>query len=208
MKRSFLSIAFAAVAGLVFAGSECKAAAKVDPSVIKDLQSAYNGEMNASAKYKMYAEQAAKAGYKSVEAMFKATSFSESRHAARHAKVLKSFGVTPKSQIKLPAYTGVADSLRDGIKGETYEKTTMYPNFIKNAKAKKAPASVIQTFTFALEAEKIHADLYADALANLEQWKAAGKTFYICTVCGYTTTSPVKVCILCAAPGEKFQIFK
>lgn len=179
-----------------------------DPSVIANLQAAYNGESNASAKYAMYAKKADEAGYKSVAALFRATSKSESLHAARQAKVLKSLGVEPKAEIKLPEYVDVAASLQDGIKGETYELTTMYPEFIANAKAKQASPQVLEAFQFALEAEKEHAKIYGDALANLEAWKAPGKTVYVCTVCGYTSMDKPTVCILCAAPGEKFEIFQ
>ncbi|MDD4816622.1 MAG: rubrerythrin family protein [Victivallaceae bacterium] len=193
-------------AGALFAG--CGEAKKVDASVVSDLQSAYNGEMNAAAKYELYAAKAAENGYESVAALFRATHKAESLHAARHARVLKSLGVEPKAEVKLPEYVDVEASLRDGIKGETYEMTTMYPEFIANAKAKGAPAEVIETLTFALEAEKEHAKFYTEAVNAMEEWRPAGKTFYVCSVCGYTTDKPLAACILCAAPGDKFEVFK
>ncbi|MDD3155280.1 MAG: rubrerythrin family protein [Victivallaceae bacterium] len=175
---------------------------------VTNLQAAFDGESNASAKYAMYAKHAAEEGYQSVAALFHAASASESRHAARHSKVLKAHGIEPKSEIKLPAYKDLKTALADALKGETYEMTTMYPDFIKQAKAINAPADVIEAFTFALEAEKEHAGFYAAALKDLAAWKAAGKTFYVCTICGYTTDKKPSVCILCAAPGEKFEIFQ
>ncbi len=191
------------VAGLTGCGQK-----SADPSVIANLQAAYNGESNASAKYAMYAEKAAEAGYKDVAAFFRAASKAEGLHAARQAKVLKSFGVEPQAEIKLPAYIDVAASLKDAVAGETYEKDTMYPEFIANAKAKGAPAAVIEAFQFALEAEKEHARIYSLAAADLEQWKNTGRIFYVCSVCGYTLDKPFAVCVLCAAPQEKILEFK
>jgi len=205
MKKFGLFSALTAVC-LLFVG--CGEAKKVDASVITDLQAAYNGEMNAAAKYELYAAKAAEKGYASVATLFRATHRAESLHAARHSKVLKSLGVEPKAEIVLPKYVNVETSLRDGIKGETYEMTTMYPDFIANAKSKNAPAEVIETLTFALEAEKEHAKLYTEAVNAMEKWKKPGKTFYVCSVCGYTTDKPLAACILCAAPGDKFEVFK
>lgn len=205
LKIGFLATMLTAAA--MFSGcSESKKA--LDATVIDNLQAAYNGESNASAKYEMYAKKADEAGYKSVAAMFRATSNAEKLHSERQAKVLRANGVEPKAEIKLPEYVDVAASLADGIKGETYEMTTMYPEFIANAKAKDAPQAVIEAFAYAMDAEKEHARMYAAAAADLENWKAGDKTFYVCQVCGFTSDNQLKVCPLCAAPQEKIKEFK
>lgn len=207
MKKTLLTCFLSCLAVLIVGG--CGEAKKLDASVIKNMQAAYNGESNAAAKYALYAEKAAEQGYQSVATLFQATSKSESIHAAKHAKVLKAHGIEPQKEINLPQYISVEASLQDAEKGENYEIATMYPEFIANANAKKASNDVIETLQFALDAEKEHAALYREALQNLEDWKVPGKSFMVCAVCGYTTKNgKISSCILCASPLEKFEIFK
>ena len=182
--------------------------AEVEKAVITDLQSAFNGESNASAKYKMYAQKTKEAGYLSVSAFFSAASFAEGIHAKKHANVLKFYNTEAKAEIKLPEWIDVKTALQDAIKGETYEFTEMYPGFIKTAEDKKISAAV-RSFSTAMKTEVVHAEYYKTALDNLESWKAAGKTFYICNVCGFTTNdASLETCPYCSAPKDKFTTFK
>ena len=203
-RRSFTFAMTATTAALMAGVSK----AEVEKAVITDLQSAFNGESNASAKYTMYAQKAKEAGYLSVSAFFSAASFAESIHAKKHAKVLKFYDTDAKSEIKLPEWVDVKTALQDAIKGETYEFSEMYPGFIKTATDKKMTAA-IKSFENAMKAEIIHAEYYKAALDNLDAWKAAGKQFHICDVCGYTTNDgSVETCPYCAAPKTKFTSFK
>ena len=72
--------------------------------------------------------------------LFKAASDAETIHALRHFQVAGKIGST-------------AENLEDGINGETYEFESMYPPFIEAAEAEGNKAAV-QTFTYAMEAEK------------------------------------------------------
>lgn len=203
-RRSFTYAMTATTAALLAGASK----ADVEKAVITDLQSAFNGESNASAKYKMYSTKAKEAGYQSVSAFFAAASFAEGIHAAKHAKVLKFYETEAKAEIKLPEWVDVKTALQDAIKGETYEFTEMYPGFIKTAEDKKISAAV-RSFQNAMKAEIVHAEYYKSALDNLESWKAAGKAFHICDVCGFTTNDgAVETCPYCAAPKTKFTSFK
>ncbi len=220
MKKSMIAIAMVASLSVLTIGcdqnkkSEAETTttqnnADVKTQFIANLQEAFNGESNASAKYEFYSKKAEEQGYKSVAAMFKATSMSEAIHAKRHERVLKTLDAEPKKEIKLPNYVDVAASLQDGINGETEEFTTMYPNFIKHAKENKADQAIVNAFVFAMEAEKEHAKMYKDALDNLNDWKDAGKVFAVCEVCGYTEVGePKKDCPLCHVPADKFIVFK
>jgi rubrerythrin len=170
---------------------------------LKNLQTAFNGESNAQAKYTAYAKQADKEGYGEVASLFRAAALSEGIHAANHAKVIRSMGAEPKAEIKLPEIKTTSENLASAIKGETYELTTMYPDFIKQAKADDSDATV-QTFTWALEAEKMHAKYFQAALDDLNNWKGDKKTFIVCEQCGYTVDElDLKKCPICNEP-EKY----
>ncbi|NIQ96553.1 MAG: rubrerythrin family protein, partial [Desulfuromonadales bacterium] len=74
-------------------------------------------------------------------------------------------------------------NLREAIDGETHEFTSMYPAMIEDAKA-EGLAVAERSFTFANEVEKVHADLYKKALANLGSNESFD--YYVCPVCGNT----------------------
>lgn len=177
------------------------------PKTLANLQTAYNGESNASAKYTFYAAEAEKAGYAGAAAFFRAASRSEGIHAKRHADEIKSMGAEPKMEIKLPAYVDVMTSLKDALAGETHEVDAMYPEFIKVAQEEGAIGAV-EAFTRAVEAEKEHQGFYNAIIADLENFKTSTKTYYVCPVCGYTTDKSLSVCVLCAIPFGRFETFK
>ena len=54
--------------------------------------------------------------------------------------------------MKAPDVKATADNLKAAIEGETYERDTMYPAFIKDARA-AGNADAVRTFNFALSAE-------------------------------------------------------
>ena len=121
--------------------------------------------------------------------------------------MLARYGIKAEADLKQAAWTDVQAALKEAIAGETYEFTEMYPGFIATAGDKRMDAAV-RSFSHAMEAERVHATYYQSALANLDGWKAAGKTFHICTVCGFTTDDDsVAICPYCAAPKSKFQTF-
>ena len=170
---------------------------------LDNLQAAYNGESNANAKYLEFAKKADLEGYAGVASLFRAAAKAEEFHARNHADVIKKMGGTPKAEIKLPVAKTTAENLKAALEGETYERDTMYPGFIAEAKA-AGEKDAVRSFNFAVTAEGQHAKFYADAAANLQAWKAA-KKFMVCPVCGNTvTTVDFAKCPVCFTPGEKF----
>ena len=96
-----------------------------------------------------------------------------------------------------------ADNLRAAIKGETYERDTMYPGFLAAAKADNARAA-IKTLEWARAAEKEHAMLYQRALDNLG--KNPPEDYYVCQVCGMTLTElPDKKCPSCRRGRDEYR---
>ena len=80
----------------------------------------------------------------------------------------------------------------------------MYPAFLSQATS-DASAEALRTFRYARAAEVEHAKLYAAALEDLESMKA-GRVFYVCPICGFTTQNPdAEPCPTCATPKESFE---
>lgn len=174
---------------------------------LENLQAAYNGESNANAKYLAYAAKADEEGFHKVARLFRATASAEEVHLKNHAVVIKSMGATPMADIKLPEIKSTAENLQDAIKGETYEQSTMYPEFIAQAK-KENNSAAVQTFTYALAVEAMHAKVYQKAVSSLDKWKKADVNFYVCPICGYTLEGKpdFSFCPICATPAADFLI--
>ncbi len=179
-------------------------AAAQNQKTLDNLMAAYNGESNAHARYVEFAKKADQEGYLGVAALFRAAAQAEETHARNHADVIKKLGGTPKAEIKLPAIGATADNLKAAIEGETYERDTMYPGFIKEAQA-IGNKDALRTFRMAVSAETEHAKLYTAASTGLPSWKS-GKTFYVCPVCGKTiTVIDFDKCPVCFTEKGKFK---
>ncbi len=177
-------------------------------TTLENLQTAYNGESNAKARYEAFANKADEEGYKSVAALFRATANAENLHAAKHAAAIQKLGATPKATIEKADVKSTKENVEAAAKGEAAESSVMYPAFIKQAEADKNDGAVM-SFKGAKASEESHVALFNKALSELDSWKAAGKVFFVCQVCGYTTmnTAPQK-CPICAAPRSKFEEIK
>jgi rubrerythrin len=175
---------------------------------IESLKAAYNGESTASAKYMSFAEKSLKDGDIAIAKMFLATAKAESIHAANHKKVLEKLGVKVDGAVigEFEVKT-VRENLLDGIKGESYEVLSMYPEFLKLAKLENN-ADAKKSFTWALDTEKKHKDFYQQALEayNAGKIKNTDVNWYVCPICGNTYKSEVKqkACDFCNTSKEKF----
>ena len=188
--------------GLAGAARAADDAAK---STLENLQTAYNGESNAITRYEAFAVKADEEGYKSVAALFRATANSEAVHARKYAAILKKLGAEPTATREEPKVKSTKENLGAAVKSETAEKDTVYPAFMKQAQTDKNSDALI-CFKGALAAEASHALLYYQALNELNKWKAEGKEFMVCQVCGYTTMDRmIKKCPICSAPRSKIE---
>ena len=186
-----------------FAGETTSSPAEGKQKLIENLQAAYNGESNAAARYTAFAKKADEEGYAGVAVLFRAAAQAETIHAGNHAAVLKKLGVEPKADVKPVEVKSTKENLETAIKGETYERDTMYPEFLKQAKA-IGNKDAVRTFNFARSVETEHAQLYQEAAANLDSWKTKVE-FYVCPVCGSTVKNlPDSKCPICFTSKEKF----
>ena len=176
---------------------------------LANLQAAYDGESNAHARYLAFAQKADVEGYAQVASLFRAAARAEQIHLTNHAAVIRQMGAEPHAVIEMPVMKSTKENLEASAnKGEAYERDTMYPGFIKQAQAEDNGAAV-QTFEFARNGEAQHFRLFVEALNNLENMKAPGHIYYVCTVCGYTIVDPPPGdCFSCSNPREKYEAVK
>ncbi len=199
VRRSLALTALMVALAFVFALPAAAAPSKT----LDNLQAAFNGESNAHAKYAEFAKKADQEGFAGAAVLFRAAAQAEQYHARNHGEVIRKMGAEPKAEIKLPEIKTTADNLKAALAGETYERDTMYPEFIAEAKA-SGNKDALRSFNFAFSAEGEHAKLYADASANQQAWKAA-KKFFVCPLCGKTVAVvDFSKCPVCFTPGEKF----
>ena len=187
----FFALGFAVLlAAIVFsscASSGGTQTAQAATKSLDNLQTAFNGESNANAKYLAYAKKADEEGFTKAASLFRAAARAEEIHIANHAEVIRGIGANPKAEIKLPEMKTTAENLDDSVKGETYERDTMYPQFIEQARA-EGNKEALRTFNFAKIAETEHAKLYTEARAEVDKLKGGKTEYYVCPICGYTTT--------------------
>ncbi|ASJ03021.1 rubrerythrin [Thermococcus profundus] len=162
----------------------------------KFLEEAFAGESMAHMKYLIFAEKAEKEGYPNIAKLFRAIAHAEFVHAKNHFIALGKLGKTP-------------ENLQAGIDGETFEVEEMYPVY-NNAADFQGEKDAVRTTRYALEAEKIHAELYKKAKETAEGGKDIEiERVYICPVCGYTAVDEApEYCPVCGAPRDKFVVFE
>lgn len=161
-------------------------------STTKDnLKEAFAGESQAFQKYTAFAEKAEREGFKNIARLFRTTAQAERIHAHGHLQSLDGVGST-------------SENLKAAIGGETHEFTKMYPPMLTQAEAENHKAK--RMFKYAVDAEAVHAKLYALALEEAQQGKDLSVTeFYLCPVCGYIEFGKApEECPICGAKGSKF----
>ena len=161
----------------------------------ENLKNAFAGESQAHMKYLAFADKAERENFSNVARLFRANSFAEQVHAINHLRTLSGIKKT----------TG---NLQEAIEGETFEVEEMYPAYIRVAEEQQEKGAENVT-KWALEAEKVHAELYQKAKEAVEKGKDMEyKPVHVCQVCGFTVEgeSP-DICPVCGAPKEKFARF-
>ncbi len=162
----------------------------------KSLLDAFAGESMAHMKYLAFSEVAEKEGYPGIAKLFKAIAYAEQVHAINHAKALGLIGDT-------------AQNLKAAAEGENFEIHEMYPAY--DAIAKLQEEKQAQRFIkYALEAEKVHEEMYNDALKKAEKGEDLKvDSVFVCPVCGFTVIGEPDFdkCPVCGVSKEKFLKF-
>ena len=162
----------------------------------KFIEEAFSGESMAHMRYLLFAEVAEKENLQNMANMFRAVAFAELVHARNHYMALGNLKST-------------SENLKTCIGGEHYEINEMYPVFNNTAKLQGERTAELITH-YALEAEKIHEDLYIKAKELTEQKKdVKAKKISICLVCGHTVVGdPPERCPICGVVKDGFVVFE
>lgn len=158
-----------------------------------NLKAAFAGESQANRKYLAFAKKAEQEGLPVIASLFRAVAEAETIHAHTH---LRNLG-------------GVSDTLsnlREAMAGEDYEVNEMYPGMVATAEA-EGEKRAAQGMRYAMDVEKIHSDLYKQAITALENGKDLDhEVLHICDVCGHTVFGePPEQCPVC---GAKRSIYR
>lgn len=175
-------------------------------STLENMQAAFNGESNAHLRYLAFAHQADSEGYGEVASLFRAAARAEEVHAANHAEVIKEMGGVPQAHNETLTIKSTSENLDTAIKGESYERDTMYPEFLKQARADRNTRA-IKSLNYARTAEIEHAKLYRAALNDLNSLKGTEHTiYYVCPTCGFTARQTTFAkCPSCFTAKESFE---
>lgn len=173
---------------------------------VENLQAAFKGETTASAKYAAYAKKAEQEGYHEIALLFTAASKAENIHANNHKAVLQESGISVPAIA--PEYTvkSTEENLKDAITGESYEASTMYPEFLTVANTSGNQLALI-SLNYAYKTEKKHKVMYENALGALQNKvvKTLPATYYICPTCGNTyDAKPAARCGISMTGSERF----
>jgi rubrerythrin len=123
---------------------------------IANLEAAFAGESQAHTKYRYFAKLARAEGHEDIAQHFEHTADQELLHAWGHLELL----------IGKP---NTKECLEKAIEGETYEFTTMYPDFLEGAQNEQE----IAEYKDQIEESKEHAEQFAAVLAKAEKRFAA-----------------------------------
>ena len=112
-------------------------------NTIENLAKAFIGESQARNRYTFYASTARKEGYEQIAEIFEITAANENEHAEWLLKMisqLKAKTTDNYDEVHVEAaaptiWGSTMDNLKAAIAGETYEFTTMYPEFADTADA-------------------------------------------------------------------------
>lgn len=161
----------------------------------ENLKAAFAGESQAHMRYLAFANRAERDGRPNVARLFRAVAFAEEAHATGH---LREVG-------------GIADTaanLTAALGGETFEIDEMYPAYMAVATLQEEKGAQ-RSITYAIEAEKQHARLYAAAREAVASGQdATAEQIAVCPYCGHTVlgSAPDK-CPVCGALGKTFRSF-
>ena len=188
-------------------------------NTLENLSKAFIGESMARNRYSFYASTARKEGYEQIAEIFETTAMNEMEHAEWLMKMinqLKEKSGSDISEIKIAeagvpnVWSTTRDNLKAAIAGETYEYTTMYPEFAKTARAEglKDVAGRLESIA---KAETHHEQRYTKLLKEIEAgtvFKKKEPVWWFCRKCGYMHfgTEPPLRCPACDHERSYYQV--
>jgi rubrerythrin len=160
-------------------------------------------------RYLTWGNKAEKDGFPNVARLFRAIAHAERIHATNHFAGLRGENGDYLVSSMAPFGTDrTSVNLVGAIGGETFEVEEMYPAYLETALRQGERVAVV-SFNYALEAEKTHAALFAQAKEAVDSaGDAALGPVQICDVCGWTHEGEApEECPICGAKRDKFTTF-
>lgn len=155
------------------------------------LKTAFAGESQTNRRYLAFAAKADQEGFSQVARLFRAAAESETVHAHNYLAALKGVRSTQ-------------ENLKEAISVETAAYKSRYPEMIKVAK-EEGNEEAETFFRYALESERIHAQLFQGLMDDLNK-SQEGPSYFICMGCGHTVEkAPPQSCPLCGGSSESYK---
>lgn len=176
----------------------------------KNLLTAFAGESQARNRYTYYSKKAKDEGYVQISAIFEETANQEKEHAKRLFKFLQGGEVEITASFPAGIIGTTLENLMHAYEGETYEHTTMYPEFAKIA-MEEGFKDISKVFHSIGEAEKWHDERYRALANNIKEdrvFKRGATTDWTCRNCGYQHrgSDAPEACPSCAHPKAHFEL--
>jgi len=155
------------------------------------LKTAFAGESQTNRRYLAFALKAEQEGHFQVARLFRAAAESETVHAHNYLKAIRGVRKTE-------------DNLLEAISVERMAFEKIYPEMMEAAKNEGETAAE-DFFRYALESERIHAQLFqnlSDTLGN----SGESYSYYVCPVCGHTAEkTPPEICPICGIKASGYK---
>ena len=163
------------------------------------LMKAFAGESMARNKYEYFAKVAQKEGYRDIAEHFQRAAKNEKMHAKLEFKAYNVLNYDRELD-------NTSGNLQYAIDGESYENTTMYPDFAKIAKD-EGHADIAKMLEMIGKIEIEHENMYRrlkDRLDSGKEYVSDEEEEWICEVCGHVHRGKkaLKVCPVCKHPLE------
>jgi len=138
-----------------------------NPATQANLEAAFGGESMANRKYLFFADVAKQLGNGELARLFRDTANQETEHAFAHFRLLHPELVVnaPERLDEAGKQAILARCLELAIEGETYEYTTMYPEFAAQARADRDGAATAE-FEEQIAESQDHAGIFRTAARN------------------------------------------
>ena len=163
------------------------------------LMKAFAGESMARNKYEYFAKVALNEGYRDIAEHFQRAANNEKMHAKLEFKAYNVLNYDRELD-------NTSGNLQYAINGESYENTTMYPDFAKIAKD-EGHADIARMLDMIGKIEIEHENMYKmlkDRLDSGKEFVSEDEEEWICEICGHVHRGKkaLKVCPVCKHPQE------
>jgi len=138
-----------------------------NPATLANLEAAFGGESMANRKYLFFADVAKQLGNPELAKLFRDTAAQETEHAFAHFRLLHPELVVadPTALSEEQKQTVLGRCLELAIEGETYEYTTMYPEFAAQARSDRDSGAEAE-FNEQIAESSEHAGIFRKAASN------------------------------------------